>query len=257
MRANYHTHTPRCNHATGSEEAYIAQAIAQKMDILGFSDHTPYFFPGDYYSFFRMRPELLQDYTSCLSALKEKYRSTLQIHIGLEAEFYPAYIPELMSFLEDYPIEYMILGQHFVGNEPNGQYSGTPTADCHILEQYCRQVRDAMQTGCYTYWAHPDIINFIGDSKDYQTHMRAAVQEAKSCGLPLEINLLGMQEGRQYPSRRFLEIAAEENAPMILGWDAHSPEGLSIPKTEAAARNLAAEYGITLIEYTDLKPIHR
>ena len=42
-----------------------------KMKVLGFSDHTPYFFPGSYYSSFRMRPELTQDYFDTLLKLKE------------------------------------------------------------------------------------------------------------------------------------------------------------------------------------------
>ena len=55
MIANYHTHTPRCNHAVGSEEEYVQQALKAGIKILGFSDHTPYLFPGDYYSTFRIR----------------------------------------------------------------------------------------------------------------------------------------------------------------------------------------------------------
>ena len=62
MKANYHTHTWRCNHAVGTEEGYVLAAIRAGMEILGFSDHTPYLFPGDYYSNFRMRPEQLPDY---------------------------------------------------------------------------------------------------------------------------------------------------------------------------------------------------
>ena len=61
MIANYHTHTPRCNHARGGEEEYIQNAVAGGLEILGFADHSPYWFTGagDYYSTFRMRPEAL------------------------------------------------------------------------------------------------------------------------------------------------------------------------------------------------------
>ena len=45
MIANYHTHTWRCNHAHGVEKQYIEKAIGQGLQILGFSDHTPYCFP--------------------------------------------------------------------------------------------------------------------------------------------------------------------------------------------------------------------
>lgn len=46
MLANYHTHTWRCNHAEAGEEDYVLAAIDQGFRILGFADHTPYFFPG-------------------------------------------------------------------------------------------------------------------------------------------------------------------------------------------------------------------
>ena len=40
MLANYHTHTSRCRHATGTDEEYIQKAIAEGVKILGFSDNT-------------------------------------------------------------------------------------------------------------------------------------------------------------------------------------------------------------------------
>lgn len=255
MKANYHTHTYRCNHATGTEEEYIQRAIDRGLDTLGFSDHTPYFFPGDYYSHFRMRPSQLHDYVRTLQQLKTSYADQITLHIGLEAEYYPAYFPTLHSFLQDFPLEYLILGQHFIGNEPNGVYSGTPTADPDLLKDYCRQVRDAMQTGLFTYFAHPDIVNFQGDENLFRQCLREVIREAMSCNVPLEINLLGLMEGRQYPSRRLLELCAEENCPMILGCDAHFPDAMSNTLWEKAALDLAGEYGIQILERVELKPL--
>ena len=37
MTANYHTHTWRCNHASGTEREYIEKAIESGIRILGFS----------------------------------------------------------------------------------------------------------------------------------------------------------------------------------------------------------------------------
>ena len=42
MKANYHTHTARCGHATGTGEDYVLAAIEQGFDELGFSDHVPW-----------------------------------------------------------------------------------------------------------------------------------------------------------------------------------------------------------------------
>ena len=134
MIANYHTHTPRCNHAIGSEQEYINAARLAGLKTLGFSDHTPYFFPGDYYSTFRMRPEELPGYVSTLQSLKAQYEGTLELHIGVEAEYYPKYFDRLHAYLQEQQVEYMILGQHFVGNEPEGTYSGRETEDKGLLE---------------------------------------------------------------------------------------------------------------------------
>ena len=72
MIANYHTHTWRCNHAMGLEEDYVKAALDQGLQILGFADHTPYFFPGDYYSTYRMLPEELRgEYAPLLTEAEE------------------------------------------------------------------------------------------------------------------------------------------------------------------------------------------
>ena len=106
MRANYHTHTPRCNHAEGAERDYIERALEGGLEELGFSDHTPYFFdkPG-YYSSFRMRPEQLEDYVSTLLSLREEYGDRLRLFIGLEAEYYPKLFPRLLDFLRQFPLD--------------------------------------------------------------------------------------------------------------------------------------------------------
>ena len=67
MIANYHTHTHRCNHAIGREEDYVKEALKAGMKILGWADHTPYLFPGGYYSHFRMRPVQLPGYVKTMT----------------------------------------------------------------------------------------------------------------------------------------------------------------------------------------------
>lgn len=126
LNANYHTHTARCRHASGREEEYIQQAINSGMKVLGFSDHTPYPFQGDYYSNFRMFPQELFQYVQTLLLLKEKYQDKIQILIGLEAEYYPKYFDGLLELLAPYPFDYLLLGQHFLHNEQDGDYSGAP-----------------------------------------------------------------------------------------------------------------------------------
>ena len=139
MIANYHTHTTRCNHAVGTEDAYIRCALEAGLQILGWADHTPYLFEGGYYSTFRMRPAQLEGYIRTIEQLRRQYQGRIEMPIGLETEYYPKHFPELMEFLRDHPIDYLILGQHFIGNEYDAPYSGLVTDDKDVVRQYCRQ----------------------------------------------------------------------------------------------------------------------
>ena len=248
MIANYHTHTPRCNHATGSEREYVEAALGTELKILGFSDHSPCVFPGDYVSWHRMKINELDDYVATVLGLREEYKDRIQIPLGLELEYYPGRMGELMPILRDRPIDYLLLGQHFLGDEVCEPYSGHATADEAILKRYCSQTIEGMQTGLFLYLAHPDLIHYVGDDAVYRKHMRSICVEAKNCGMPLEWNLLGQCSGRNYPDMRFWEIAAEEGCDVILGWDAHTPNALTNAEGEAFAKKAIGELGLHLLE---------
>ena len=74
MTANYHTHTYLCQHADGLPEEYVQTAIKNGLEILGFSDHAPFYFPDGYVSGCRMRMEQIDFYFDTLLALREKYK---------------------------------------------------------------------------------------------------------------------------------------------------------------------------------------
>ena len=255
MRANYHTHTWRCNHAVGAEEDYVKSAIEQGFDILGFSDHTPQFFPEGYTSNIRMDPLELPNYCGLVRDLRDRYSDQIRIHVGLEVEYYPGLFSELLPAVRDQGVEYLLLGQHFLGDEQGQPYAGAPTTDEGILRRYCEQSMEAMQTGVFTYFAHPDLIKFQGDHAIYRKHMRRLCQEAKSCGLPLEMNMLGFWSQRNYPDIRFWNLAAEEGCQVVLGWDAHAPEQLVKPDAERTLRKAAKRLGLDLLETVEFKPI--
>ena len=255
MIANYHTHTYRCNHASGEDEEYVQSALEAGIEILGFSDHTPYFFHTDKYSRFRMRPELFPGYCQSIERLKNDYRGKVEIHLGVEAEYYPALFPELLAYLQENGVEHLLLGQHYTKNEQDGVYSGRVTTDPEVLKTYCYQTMDAMNTGLFTYFAHPDLICFEGKKETYQQYMRQVVREAKSCNVPLEMNLLGIREDRHYPNSDFWEIVAEENCPVIIGADAHTPEVFASTLAEEKALAWLKELGLTPMQTIPLRKI--
>ena len=83
MKTNYHTHTSRCQHATGSDEEYVISAIKGGYQELGFSDHSPWKYKTDYVSDIRMIPEEFPEYV-------ESIRETVHvqnIYSGIEQKF--------------------------------------------------------------------------------------------------------------------------------------------------------------------------
>ena len=255
MIANYHTHTPRCNHASGTEEELAEHALLRGLKTLGFSDHTPYLFPGNYYSNFRMRPEQLAEYADTVRGLKKRYAGKLDIHLGVEAEYYPAFFKETLALLRENGVEYLLLGQHCCGNEIGGRWSGVPTEREEDLREYCYQTMEAMNTGLFTYFAHPDMFRFTGDEAVYVRYTRELCREAKNVGIPLEINLLGTEEERHYPRRLFWETVAEEDCSVILGCDAHRPTALSDTAPEEKARKMIGELGLKLLDTVTVRSI--
>ena len=255
MIANYHTHTSRCGHAWGEDREYAAYAAAAGLQLLGFSDHTPYdFFDSPPRNRpMRMKPEELPDYVASVRALAAEYRGRLEILPGVEAEYYPKYFPRLLELLRENGVQYMILGQHSVGNEIGEPYCGRAFADPALLDRYVSQCAEALDTGLFTYFAHPDLINFAGSAELYAQQMRKLCRAAIRNGTPLEINLLGVREARNYPNEQFWQIAAEEGCSAILGYDAHRPEDLLNAASEAHARQMAERLGLPLLDSLPLR----
>ena len=257
MIANYHTHTYRCGHAEGNERDYAEQAVKAGLGTLGISDHTPY----DFYDIgprnrpMRMMPEELPEYADSLRALAEEYRGRLEIIPGVEAEYYPKYFSRLLELLWENRIRYIILGQHFLGNEVEDRYCGIPCPESTELERYVSQSCEALETGLFTYFAHPDLFRFTGDDGVYAREIRRLCRKARDTDTPLEINLLGIRENRHYPNGRFWEIAAQEGCKAVLGCDAHQPRWVTDPGSEEKAIRMAERLGLELLQQVPLRSI--
>lgn len=253
MIANYHTHTARCRHAFGDEREYIETAIKRGLKTLGFSDHSPQIFPDGYYSNFRMFPDQISDYFATLEELKREYAKDIEILIGFEAEYYPEHFPALVEHIRPFKPDFLILGQHFLKNEYDGPYTGADSDSEDKLKLYVDQTLEGLETGRYSYFAHPDLINFTGTHEIYYKHIHHLCRRAKELHIPLEINLLGLADGRQYPRTEFWKIAAEVGNEVVLGCDAHEPDAVANPRVLDAAYSYAARLGITPVERIALR----
>ena len=267
MKHNYHTHTFRCHHADPDERAYIEAGLANGLTTLGFSDHAPYCFPGGYNSGFRVELDMTTDYFMTLGTLREEYRTThpeLTILLGFEMEYYPDLFRPTLDFIdrsaavlpsgEKAGLEYLILGQHMTKNEYDGGVpSGKADDDESRLHAYVDQVIAGMETGCYSYVAHPDMVNFTGKESIFEKAAAELCAAAKELNVPLEINLLGLHEHRHYPNDLFWNIAAETGVSAVLGCDAHAAERVGNPVLVAEGEAFAKAHGLTLLDEVTIR----
>jgi len=251
MLANYHTHTYRCQHASGEDKEYIEAAIKCGMKILGFSDHCPWFYPNNYISDVRMAPSKVDNYVDSIQKLKAEYKKDIAIYLGFECEYLPELLEQQTEFLKDYPIDYLILGQHTLCPEPEGIYTNQITDDQSFLTQYIDLVIEGLDTGRYRYLAHPDIVQFTGSEKFYTEEMTRLCTYLKQKNIPIEINALGICVGKGYTSKRFLEIAKKVGNSAIIGIDAHSPEQLEQVDVHNQCIQLAREFDLPIMDYLD------
>lgn len=253
MLANYHTHTIRCMHAKGEDREYVEAAIEAGLKILGFSDHCPWPFPDDYVSNIRMPASDIDDYFHSLESLRTEYQKDITIYIGFEAEYDPFLNKAQEQLFANYPLDYMILGQHFLGTESDSIYTGSPTTDEAVLKRYVDIVIEGMNTGKYLYIAHPDLINYTGPDDIYEKHMLRLCNYLKEKDIPIELNILGLWEHRNYPSQRFLRIAQKTGNSAIIGIDAHAPEQLLNQPSIAQAESICRNLGLALREQLTIR----
>ena len=127
-------------------------------------------------------------------------------------------------------MDYIIQAEHNVPDEVDGIYVGNKTGREQDLIDYVDYTIEGMKTGLFSYLAHPDLINYTGDDHTFQKHMERIVAASIDLDIPLEVNMYGFIDGRNYPCDRFFKMASEMGARFVLGCDAHTPDMVIQPE---------------------------
>lgn len=232
----FHVHTFRCGHAENvPDEKYIKKAISIGASDIWFTDHAP--FPGNPFGN-RMDMECLPEYLSTLSDLKKHYSGLINIHIGLEIEYFPSYDESgyYRYLVDNAEIELLLLGQHMA------ETSGIPPAytfswneDKLRAEEFValgEAIIGGMNAGYFGAVAHPDRI--FRRCKDWTKQMaevsNAIIAAATIKNIPLEQNHESICH-KDYFRPEFWNIAKQYGANIIQGLDAHSCEALKLTNT--------------------------
>jgi len=225
---NLHTHTPLCHHAVSTIPEFCRAAAEGGFKVLGFSDHAPH--PDDRVFGYHMLKTELPAYGRMLDEASEIFPG-LVILRGLELDFRPDMI-RYLEFKEELHLDYLLGSAHrvFCGDR-EVFFIEKSIFDEKVMLAFFEADLAMLRSGVVDMIAHPDAAasRYPGKFTDAMVRLtREMAREAKALDIPLEINVNGTggicaDPGRwRYPWEPFWEIVAEEDAPVVIGIDAHA-----------------------------------
>jgi len=229
---DYHMHTPRCNHATGSIMEYAQAAVNAGLTEIGMSDHAP--MPGDFDKAWRMHRCELDGYIAEVEQAREAFSGRLSIRFGLEADFHPGTESYVADMIAAYDWDYIIGSVHYIGDWGFDNPDSIQTWDTWKAEDayiaYFDLVAASAATGMFDIIGHPDLIKKFGHrapkgNQAVQQAEETMLQAVFTSGAALEISSAGLRKpvAEIYPHQRIVSRAAALNIPFAFGSDAHVP----------------------------------
>lgn len=244
MIVDLHNHTVLCNHAEGTTEEYILNAIKAKTKYFGFSDHAPMDFDPKY----RMGFEEMQKYESEVLSLKETYKDQITILLGYEVDYLKGHMDKRVLNAK---VDYLIGSVHFIEGwgfdnpEFIGKYEEQDIDE--IWQKYFDTIEEMANSKLFDIVGHLDLIKVFkfmpkGNINEMAKNALVAIKKAD---MVLELNVAGYRKpvAEAYPSQTLLKQAYELGIPITFASDAHKPEQVSLYDSEIT--KLAKSIGYT------------
>ena len=241
MIVDLHNHTTLCNHAEGTIDEYILQAIASGTKIFGFSEHAPMDFDPKY----RLSFEQMSIYKKNILNAKKKYANEIEILFAYEVDFLEGHMDERVLNAD---VDYLIGSVHFIDKwgfdnpEFIGRYEDENIDD--IWQKYFDAIEKMAKSGLFDIVGHLDLIKVFKfmPRKNILDIAKNALMAIKEADMALEINMAGYRKPikEAYPSKELLEEAFKLGIPITFSSDAHAPKQVSLFASEiiALARSL-------------------
>ncbi|CAM4354393.1 histidinol-phosphatase [Paenibacillus tarimensis] len=235
MKFDLHTHHLRCGHAEGTIEDYVQAAIKAGLQVIGISDHSPYFAHKDD----RPQPGIAMArsefprYVEEVLRLKEQYRDRIEILLGVESDFFPDQVDAYKEAYARYPFDYIIGSVHQTrGVSIFNRNRWKKLTDAEQIEEkkhYYDLIAQSARSGMFQVLGHIDAMKGYYPAFSFIKADEAvdnALRTIGECGIAIEINTSGKTKdvGGWYPSDDMLERALHFGVQVTFGSDAHIPE---------------------------------
>lgn len=234
MKFDLHTHHYRCGHAKGEIRDYIEAAIHAGLQVIGISDHSPYFAsdhdhlkPG-----IAMAKSEFPIYVAEVLELKKEYEGKIDVLLGVESDFFPEHAELYRQILAQFPFDYIIGSVHFTGEVSIfNKKRFLNVSESNILqqkEQYYELIKQSAESGMFQVLGHIDALKaYYPELAQIKTDkIDEALKSIAQHGVSIEINTSGKMKdcGGWYPAYDLLERAHHYGVEVTFGSDSHVPE---------------------------------
>jgi len=242
---DYHIHTI-FSHGKGNLSDYVDEAVKRKIDEIGFSDHVN-FEKVDW----SMNLADLPNYVNKITLLKRA--SKISIKMGLEVDFVPFKMNDLMRMINKFDFDYLVGSVHFIGDwliDDEKQINKWKRKNIdEVYQQYFELIQNMAKSGLFDIVGHLDLVKKFDfrPKKDITSLLLETVETISKNKMCVEVNTSGLRKPCRevYPSEKLIKMCLDNGLPITLGSDAHSPEEVGADFDKAV--NLLRKIGFTEI----------
>lgn len=244
--SNYHSHCTFCDGRSAPED-FVKFALSHGFRAYGFSSHSP--LPFD--TFWNMSKDDMPEYLTEIGRLREKYRSQIELYIGLEIDYLDETYNASIPYFRELPLDYRIGSIHFLPmsdalKEDNmvcidGAFSEFESAVGHhfgadirrLVERFFVASMKMVEAGGIDIVGHMDKIYMNGhkckgfslDADWYRKPLFDYLDLIASKGLMVEVNTKNLTRKQQtFPHTQYLSQLQARNIPILVNSDCHFPD---------------------------------
>lgn len=232
MLVDYHNHTTRCHHATGTMEAYVERALELGLSEFGFSEHSPWMIEE------RARRKTLawdelDAYVDDVKRMQAQYKGDdFKIRLGMEMDYLPLRLEQARPVIEGYNWDYLIASVHHLGLFCLPSKDGSVYYDQHAIEDiadlYYELTGQMIDQRFGDVIGHLDVIKKYGHAPEggFLRWVEPLIPRILKSEMVVEINTSGLDHGgaAQYPDWEIIEALHQSGVPLMVNSDSHAPE---------------------------------
>lgn len=233
MKFDYHTHHQRCGHAVQTIRDYIEAALLQGLNLIGISDHSPYFASKEdqLHPRIAMAKSEFPNYIQEVLNLKNEYKGRIEVLLGVESDFFPEHIDLYQEIYRKYPFDYIIGSVHHSGLYnifARERWEGL-NEEQQIREKdlYHDLIAQSARSGLFDILGHIDAMksNYPSFTEIKTNSMDKTLKVIGDCDVAIEVNTSGRIKdcASWHPSMEILEKALYYGVKVTFGSDAHHP----------------------------------